>query len=85
MFIEAYFLFDVVADEASRTEYDKLGESFKEIHDDVDEVHIYVFRDRIAYFDLANLVNSRSDMNADGFVSVHPLQEFFDNMFGLDE
>lgn len=79
--VEAFFLFDIVSDQPWRTDYCNLGEVMKNKSSDVDEVNIFICRDRIAYFDLANLVNGDENMNAEGYVSIYPLHDFFEIFF----
>ena len=83
--IEAYFLYDIMYEEANSTDYDKIASVLKSNSQDVDEIVIFIFRDCIDYISLAELINSNSEMNENGFVSVSPLKVFFDTMFGEGE
>ncbi len=83
--IECYFLFDITSNEAYRTEYDKIASELKSKNNDVDEINIYIFRDRISMNTLAWLLTGKSDHNENGYIDVYPLQEFFIIVFGEDE
>lgn len=83
--IESYFLFDITSNEAYRTEYDKIATELKNKNNNVDEINIYIFRDRISMNTLAWLLTGLSDHNENGYIKVYPLQEFFDTFFGEDE
>ena len=83
--IEAYFLYDIMYEEANSTDYDKIASVLKSNSQEVDGITIFIFRDCINYGSLAELINSNSEMNENGFVSVSPLKEFFDAMFGEGE
>lgn len=83
--IESYFLFDITSNEAYRTEYDKIASELKSKNNDVDEINIYIFRDRISMNTLAWLLTGKSDHNENGYIKVYPLQVFFDDVFGEKE
>lgn len=83
--IEGYFLFDITSNEACRSEYDKIASELKSKNNDVDEINIYIFRDRISTNTLAWLLTGKSDHNENGYIKVHPLQEYYDSFFGEDE
>ena len=83
--IECYFLFDITSNEAYRTEYDKIASELKSKSNDVDEINIYIFRDRISMNTLAWLLTGKSDHNENGYIKVYPLQLFFDDVFGENE
>lgn len=83
--IEAYFLFDVTFEESTHTDYDKIAKTLKAETKNVDEINIFIFRDRISMVTLANLINDNAEMNENGFVTVYPLHDFFDSFFGQNE
>ena len=79
--IEAYFLFDIYFEEANRTDYDKIADALKLRACDVDHISIFVFRDRLTMNTLPWLINGNKNNNANGFVDVAPLCQFFDDFF----
>lgn len=78
--IQAYFLYDISYGLEFRTSYDKLVDSLREAACEADVVKVFVFRDRITFTDLGILVNN-SEKNADNFVEVRTLKEFFLDFF----
>ncbi len=83
--VEAYFLFDITCEEATNTDYDIIAEELKSKTKSADHIEIYIFRDCINEFTLAELINNNKSRNADGLVEVLPLHYFFDKVFGANE
>lgn len=85
MRVEVFFLFDISYGSTNNTDYDKLAQTLKSKVNNVDEIHVFILRDSISYFDLASLVNSSNVLNMEGFVKVFPIKEFFLQYFDDDE
>lgn len=83
--VEAYFLYDLETEDVNRTDYNMIADALAEKANNVEKIHIYIFRDCISMTTLAYLVNDDGDKNANGFVEVLPLHCFFDDLFGKEE
>ena len=83
--IEAYFLFDMEYEEATRTDYDKIADVLTSKSQNIDKINIYIFRDDISKSTCAWLLNVDNERNANGLVEVLPLHCFFEEQFGKEE
>lgn len=79
--VEIYFLFDITSGYSDYMDYSELAQKLSAKTDNVDEIQVYIFRDKIGYFDLATLINGQANYNENGLVKVFAMQEFFDEFF----
>ncbi|WP_346677260.1 hypothetical protein [Erysipelatoclostridium sp. An173] len=83
--IEIYILFDIFYEKANWTDYDKLATKLIKRNKKADKINIYILRNFIGYFDLANLFNLKLNENEKKIIEVFELKRLFEILFSEKE